>query len=107
MHRPLHLQEVVAIIVGHLLTRHRNATLAALARTCHAFTDPALDALWEQPSLWYLAKTMSENLWTIEIDELVLIQEDIEALHTLVRARATEVSIIISIDIAEICLYTK
>jgi hypothetical protein len=28
--------------------------------------EPALDALWEEPDLWNLARRMSEDIWRIE-----------------------------------------
>jgi hypothetical protein len=105
MHHALYIPEVVALIILYVKPRHRrrqgDSNLAALARTCHAFSDPALDELWEEPSLWYLAKTMSENLWRIEINDteipsgsvVDLDDMDHDAQHILVRARATAVCI--------------
>ena len=62
MHRALEIQEILSNIFSHcsyseqlddkpypLNVHHRGKAaldLAALARTCHAFKDPALDALW-------------------------------------------------------------
>jgi hypothetical protein len=91
MHRALWIPEVVAMIVEHTKLKH---CIFALAQTCHTFTEPALDALWKVPPLWYLAKTMSDNLWTIETSDvkLPLGFEDSdynEARRTLVRGRAT------------------
>jgi hypothetical protein len=93
MHRALCIPEVVAIIVEQMWSMH---DIVALARTCRTFTEPALNALWEEPPLWYLAKTMSENLWTIEISTSKLSPESAgssdndEAWHTLVKARYTK-----------------
>jgi hypothetical protein len=96
MHHALHIPEVVAFVILHVKSRRRrrqgDSNLAALARTCHAFSDPALDALWEEPPLWHLARTMSERLWTTDISCYVLnvqpLYVDVAPLHTLVSTRA-------------------
>jgi hypothetical protein len=95
MHRALHIQEVVAAIIGHVQSQRCNPTLAALARTCYAFTELALDALWEQPLPWYLAMTMSEDLWTIGIERSDRSMDlyEIDTQYILVRARAAEICI--------------
>ena len=54
MHHALEMQEILASICSHLspcdwnTTEFKKATpnLAALARTCHTFKEPALDELW-------------------------------------------------------------
>lgn len=57
MHHALHIQEILLNIFGHCCppephwTAHRyhsTAVLAALARTCRTFKEPALDALWSE-----------------------------------------------------------
>ncbi|KAF8123021.1 hypothetical protein EV363DRAFT_1229779 [Boletus edulis] len=45
MHPALQIQELLLNIFGHY--SEATADLAALARTCRAFKDPALDVLWE------------------------------------------------------------
>jgi hypothetical protein len=47
-------------------------TAAVLARTCRAFTETALDIVWEDPPLWELAQRMDESLWTVTPDVMVL-----------------------------------
>ena len=54
MHHALHIQEILLNIFGHCCStsphgpdrRLSTATLAALARACRAFKEPALDVLW-------------------------------------------------------------
>ena len=51
MHRVLQIQEVLLNIFGYCrvpLTRDTAPNLLALAKTCRAFKEPALDVLWEQ-----------------------------------------------------------
>lgn len=57
MYHALHIQEIVLNIFGHCYSntlhsdpdsRLSTATLAALARTCHAFKEPALDVVWSE-----------------------------------------------------------
>ncbi|KAF8120812.1 hypothetical protein EV363DRAFT_1278502 [Boletus edulis] len=51
MHPALQIQEILLNIFGHCFPPggwEATADLAALARTCHAFKDPALDILWEE-----------------------------------------------------------
>ena len=57
MHQALHIQEILFDIFGHCsptephwtpLRRHSTAVLAALARTCRTFKEPALDVLWSE-----------------------------------------------------------
>jgi hypothetical protein len=60
MHHALEIEEILSNIFAYcsyseeipfLLICHREKTspeLAALARTCRAFTEPALDALWRE-----------------------------------------------------------
>ena len=54
MHRALFIREIILDIFGHCSpttplddSRHK-ADLAALARTCQIFKEPALDILWEE-----------------------------------------------------------
>ena len=51
MHQTLHIPGLLQNIFGRSSTLERdsnNADLAALARTCKAFKEPALDLLWEE-----------------------------------------------------------
>jgi hypothetical protein len=70
MHRALHVNEIVSLIVGHLDCRgHRGRdqlSLVALASTSRAFSEPALNRLWAAPQLWDLAKTMEQKLWVVK-----------------------------------------
>ncbi|KAJ7605654.1 hypothetical protein FB45DRAFT_692084, partial [Roridomyces roridus] len=66
MHPCLRIAEIVDLIFEELkecdLTRNR--TLAALARTCRGFHEPALDVLWsEQCTLRHVLKCLPSNLW--------------------------------------------
>jgi hypothetical protein len=72
MHRALRIPEIVRAIAGELSQPGPDAagynpaqSLAALARACRAFSEPALDLLWERPALWNLATLMREELWTV------------------------------------------
>ncbi|KAF8441702.1 hypothetical protein L210DRAFT_3447523 [Boletus edulis BED1] len=46
MHHALQIQEILLNIIGHCY--RFDYDVAALARTCRAFKEPALDVLWEQ-----------------------------------------------------------
>ncbi|KAJ6483516.1 hypothetical protein C8R47DRAFT_1132468 [Mycena vitilis] len=75
MHRSLQIPEVVALIfretVPHIeresrfmLDSRTSARLATLARTCKAFSSPALDLLWRnQRSLLPLLRCMPDGVW--------------------------------------------
>ncbi|KAJ7049623.1 hypothetical protein C8F01DRAFT_727007 [Mycena amicta] len=66
MHNCLCIAEVLDNIFGHLggLDYHERRSLAAVARTCKTFTDPALDVLWaEQSNLENLLKCLPSNCW--------------------------------------------
>lgn len=62
MHHCLSIPEVLTLIFKSVGYQGQNSqicrtTLAALARTCHVFSSPALDILWhELPSLGPLLK---------------------------------------------------
>ncbi|KAF8125009.1 hypothetical protein EV363DRAFT_1270918 [Boletus edulis] len=70
MHRALEIQEILLNIFGHC--HYPTTDLAALARTCRAFKDPALDVLWETlPDLSPLAQCVpeaSQLLWAARGD---------------------------------------
>ncbi|KAF8556107.1 hypothetical protein OG21DRAFT_1409720 [Imleria badia] len=50
MHHALQIQEILLNIFGHFRRSgwQRPTDLPALARTCRAFKEPALDVLWEK-----------------------------------------------------------
>ncbi|KAJ7171369.1 hypothetical protein C8R46DRAFT_1088249 [Mycena filopes] len=53
MHQALQIPEILSLILGSLHTRPKSNSiraLAAAARTCRAFSEPALDILWEEQS---------------------------------------------------------
>ena len=68
MHHALEIQEILADIFHHIppvsdkySLENPNPTLAALARICRAFNEPALDALWEAlPNLAPIARCLPE-----------------------------------------------
>ncbi|GLB45631.1 hypothetical protein LshimejAT787_2500230 [Lyophyllum shimeji] len=78
MHPCLNLTEIQAVIFGHLLNPDLQvdgdplpdfATLASVARTCTAFTEVALDALWrDQTSLAPLLQVMPADLWVLRTE---------------------------------------
>ncbi|KDQ62058.1 hypothetical protein JAAARDRAFT_29959 [Jaapia argillacea MUCL 33604] len=65
MHRCLQVPEILSLIFLQVEQEPGGKkTLAALARTCHAFHDPALDVLWyEQQDFSTLLKCMPSDLW--------------------------------------------
>ena len=81
MHRALYVAEIVeeiakACLVGdydlesNLQDVEGRAALFALAQTCHALSEPALDALWSfQHGLPNLIRTMPSDLWQDEETE--------------------------------------
>jgi hypothetical protein len=66
MHRALALQEIVSEIVFHAAAVPNNG-LVVLVRTCKIFSEPALDLLWKDASLWHLAQCMDAELWDTSI----------------------------------------
>jgi hypothetical protein len=71
MHPAFSIPEIAHAIVQATLSSHDKQCydlryLFALALTCRALCEPALDALWEEPDLWNLARRMSEDIWRIE-----------------------------------------
>jgi hypothetical protein len=64
MHRALLVEDVLARVVDEL-DPYDNYTLA---RTCHFFTELALDTAWADRAEilpWELAHLMSDELWTV------------------------------------------
>ncbi|TFY65450.1 hypothetical protein EVJ58_g1977 [Rhodofomes roseus] len=64
MHRALTIQELVCLIAGEVDGKH---ALRALALTCRAFHEPALDGLWFFPNdgLVNLVKVLPTDLWEV------------------------------------------
>ncbi|KAF8120218.1 hypothetical protein EV363DRAFT_1281596 [Boletus edulis] len=61
MHHALEIQEILLNIFGHASSYYQTTDLVALAITCRAFKDPALDVLWEiLPDLSPLAQCVPE-----------------------------------------------
>jgi hypothetical protein len=60
MHRALGIREVVVSITDEL---EQDADLVSLACTSRAFSERALDLLWEWPPLWDLALRMRSEIW--------------------------------------------
>ncbi|RPD62558.1 hypothetical protein L226DRAFT_610917 [Lentinus tigrinus ALCF2SS1-7] len=66
-HRTLHIAE----IFRHICDVADNMTLAILARTCKAFQEPSLQALWRiLPDFVPLVKCFPHDCWIIQNDEL-------------------------------------
>ncbi|KAJ7803572.1 hypothetical protein B0H14DRAFT_2887402 [Mycena olivaceomarginata] len=80
MHRSLRIPEIVSLICDKTLNgaehyfRSLNSdtsqTLAALARTCKAFQDPALDVLWRyQSTVMHVLDCMPGDIWELDDPE--------------------------------------
>jgi hypothetical protein len=70
-----------------------NPDIVALARTCGAFTEPALDALWANPPSWKLSQQIPRILW--ELLDGPLLQGSTYQCHTvLVRLPLYQFSIL-------------
>jgi hypothetical protein len=65
IHRALSVNEVLWTITRQLEFHFDRRTLFTLALTNRALSDVALDALWEEPSLWDLAQRMDGRLWEV------------------------------------------
>jgi hypothetical protein len=66
MHPALRIYDILECICQHLLSTDSLDTLAKLARTCSAFMDPALNALWHTiPSLEPLVRCLSDDVWAV------------------------------------------
>ncbi|KAF8550850.1 hypothetical protein OG21DRAFT_1499526 [Imleria badia] len=63
MHAALQITEISEVVCNLL----DQPTLARLARTCRAFEDPALDALWKvMQGLEPLARLLPDSMWILE-----------------------------------------
>ncbi|KAJ7613396.1 hypothetical protein FB45DRAFT_842767 [Roridomyces roridus] len=89
MHRGLGIPEILSNICElipndterdlHCLDSGTNHTLAALARTCRAFQNPALDVLWNsQFTILNVIRCMPEDIWEWTDEELDEDDEDEE-----------------------------
>ncbi|KAJ7853919.1 hypothetical protein B0H13DRAFT_2358729 [Mycena leptocephala] len=66
MHRCLSIHEIITEISSHFDSslRSESADLSALARTCHAFQDPALDELWRtQETIYNVIRCLPQDLF--------------------------------------------
>jgi hypothetical protein len=63
MHRALAIPEVLQLIVHQKNEISSKRDVLALTRVSRAFSEPALDLLWEAPPLWNLAVLMDARLW--------------------------------------------
>ncbi|KAJ7081963.1 hypothetical protein C8R44DRAFT_862688 [Mycena epipterygia] len=71
MHPCLEIPELVKTICSNLTTSFRGdcKVLAALARTCKMFHDPALDVLWEEPKdLMNILRCLPSDVFTFQDD---------------------------------------
>jgi hypothetical protein len=62
MHRALDIPEILSRIVGAMDVA-KPGDLLPLTRVSRAFSEPALDKLWEAPPLWDLAVLMNAHIW--------------------------------------------
>ncbi|KAH9919428.1 uncharacterized protein B0H18DRAFT_1213865 [Fomitopsis serialis] len=73
MHRPLTIQDFIQLVVNEVARPCplEERTLLALALTCRAFQEAALDMLWaHQDGLGRLVQCLPEDLWTYSDDPL-------------------------------------
>jgi hypothetical protein len=64
MHRALLIREIADAVVRELhLLQTRLSDVLALAKTCRALSEPALDIIWAHPPLDALARRMSPRIW--------------------------------------------
>jgi hypothetical protein len=64
MHRAFLIREIAEAIVRELhLLQTRLSDVLALAKTCRALSEPALDIIWAHPPLNALARRMSPRIW--------------------------------------------
>jgi hypothetical protein len=69
MHSALSIEDIVFLIVHELDPgcERDHSALVALACTCRTLSEAALDVIWEEPSLWRLAKQMDARIWEVNI----------------------------------------
>jgi len=76
MHDCLLIAELQTKILEYVIqSEHGHRTVAALARTCKALTEPCLDVLWhrQERGLGALMKTLPADLWEVSYGSLVRI----------------------------------
>jgi len=76
MHNCLLIAEMQTKILEYVIQSDRgHQTVAALARTCKALTEPCLDVLWhrQERGLGALMKTLPADLWEVSYGSLVRI----------------------------------
>jgi hypothetical protein len=64
MHRFFLVEELVSAVL-QFLGQDGQGSLAAVAYSCRALSDMALDELWVEAEFWDLAKTMRADLWEV------------------------------------------
>jgi hypothetical protein len=64
MHRMFLVKELVSAVL-QFLEEDGKGSLAAVACSCRALSDMALDELWAEADFWDLAQTMREDLWEV------------------------------------------
>jgi hypothetical protein len=80
MHQSLRIPEIVSLICNETingaehyfrsLNSDTSQTLAAFARTCKAFQDPALDVLWRyQSTVMHVLDCMPGDIWELLDDQ--------------------------------------
>jgi hypothetical protein len=64
MHRAMYIGDV-ATSVARELKHCPVQNLVALACTCRALSEPALDVVWRYQTLWRLVRCIRKEIWTI------------------------------------------
>lgn len=65
MHRCLLMEDLIVLVCEEL--EFDTSSLASVARTTKAFTDPALNVLWRcQESVYHLFQVFPEDIWDTE-----------------------------------------
>ena len=84
MHYALEIQEILSNIFDHCRSPYRRITadLLALARTCRAFKEPALDVLWREiDDLSPLVRCLPEASHEIQRGDKVRLFQDSIHIH--------------------------
>jgi hypothetical protein len=68
MHPALFIHEIRLAVAQDIAGEDRT-DLVALALSCQAFSEPALDLLWQAPQPIRLAMRMKDELWTVRDEE--------------------------------------
>ena len=73
-HRALEISEIVQNIADFILPSKQSLT--AMARTCKAFYEPSMNAIWKEiPHIGILFDCFPENVWLRPSSGLVSIQK--------------------------------